>query len=400
MPDANTPSKLPELLASFFNAGWEQYKPMIYRKTVPNSGDTTTHGTATEQCVLQRTCLVLGVVYAPYTDELRLTPIVSTLPGAKRGMELFDAMDQIRVIKPSYHGLVPLLVDAVAARHGLLDPTRFTLSDHRYMTDGDFLRGLYVQIIPREIAAWLDITQREARQRIDDDSDAQLAIRSALYHAPDVLPDPVPMAAAMGITLCCWRNTEIENLHVARKQLTDVVMAKLNIATTRSIRRYVTTSGIDWESVAGLLLDPERLGANGTSVGDLIGSEWSRLAASIDQELTHWQHVQSVVGPRATVRLLSVMGSSDYTKRWWGNSWWPTFSSQVFEHVEDSFPQLLPEPEHEFSSIDLRSDVVHQPDELSDDVLAALIDPPDGKGLRHGPVPRPRVQVLRVADGA
>jgi hypothetical protein len=67
------------------------------------------------------------------------------------------------------------------------------------------------------------------------------ALKAVMYLANGVVPDPVPMAAAIGITLDCWRNTELETAHTGSKTLSDMVMAKLNIATTRAVRAYITT---------------------------------------------------------------------------------------------------------------------------------------------------------------
>jgi hypothetical protein len=400
MPDTTISDRLSQLLVSLCNEGWELYEPKKGRAAAPIDPHATHGSESIEHLTLRRTCLVLGVTYSQKIDELRFIPISNTLPpDAHRGVGLFDAVTKTHIIKPSYHGLVPLLVDAEAARLGLLDSTRFTLSDHTQMSDSAFLRSLYAQVIARDTADWLGTTLANVRKRIDEDDTTLEVIRTALYNAPDVLPDPVPMAAAIGITLDCWRHTEIEQLHATDKRLSDVIMAKLNITTTRRVRSYITSHGIDWMSVAGLLLDPERPAGEHTSIGELTGAHWPELAASIEQKLNYWQHVESVIGPRATLRLLSAVGSTDYTTRWWGNSWWPMLAGKVFDHVEKRFPQLLPEPVDEFSMMDLRSDVIYQPDELPDEVLAVLIDPPDGKGLRYGPVSKPKRHVLHLSEG-
>lgn len=396
MRDTSLSTKVTKLLASLFDAGWELYAPKLRSKARSNTIDSV-HSDSVESLILRRTCMVLGISYDPNKDQLTFMPVVNSLSKPKDGsMDLYDAVLEPDVIEPSYHGLVPLLVDFVAARHGLLDPIRFTLSDHSNMSDTEFLRMVYAQVIARDTADWLGITQAKARQRIDADSDTLEAIRGALYHAPDVLPDPVPMAAAIGITLTCWRHTEIENLHVGNPDLTDVVMAKLNVATTRGIRPYITTNSIDWDGVTGLLLDPERPATNDRNISNTACPHWPTLVASIDVQIKRWQHVESVVGPKAAIRLLSAMGSIDYTSRWWGNGWWRTLADHVFEHVSEHFPELLPKSQDEFAPFDLASDLREHPDTLPDEVLSALIDPPDGKGLRYAPVPRPKVYVLRV----
>ncbi len=222
-----------------------------------------------------------------------------------------------------------------------------------------------------------------------------------MYLAPDVVPDPVPVAAAIGITLDCWRHTEIEDLHAGSTTLTDVVMAKLSIITTRTVRAHITSQGIDWDAVAGVLLDPERRLYDGRAVLHLIGEpNWPKVRASIQAKLDRWTHVEQLAGPEATLRLVSVMGSTDYTARWWGNGWWPELSGQVLSHVEYRFPRLLdPEPDDPMP-FGYPSEVASHPEYLTDAFLNAQIDPPDNDGLRYADLPDIPRHDLKLADGA
>lgn len=235
---------------------------------------------------------------------------------------------------------------------------------------------------------------------LDADEPFTQMVKTVIYLASGVVPDSVPMAAAIGITLDCWHNTELETAHSGSKTLTDVVMVRLTIATTRSVRAYVTPSGIDWDGVGGVLLDSERQLAPARTVAELVGDQhWPGVQASIQAKLDNWLHIASVAGPRATLRLASAMGSMDYTAHWWGNGWWTELSDQVLHHVEDKFPELLPSGDDEFAGRRLASEVFHDPESLSDAVLTALIDPPDGKGLRYADLPEIKTHRLG-ADSA
>jgi hypothetical protein len=89
------------------------------------------------------------------------------------------------------------------------------------------------------------------------------------------------------------------------------------------------------------------------------------------------------------------MGSTDYTRRWWGNGWWSTFADQALRHIEEKYPDLPELGDDEFASRQLASDLFHTPDAIPDTVLKALIDPPDGEGLRFRRLPQTKTRLLR-----
>lgn len=283
---------------------------------------------------------------------------------------------------------------------GYLDPTRFALpADISAQERVDFLVRLYGRYVGRVAAKWRGGNTLRALRALDEDEPFTQMLKGVMYLASGVVPDPVPIAAAIGITLDCWRNTELETAHAGSKKLSDVVMAKLSIATTRSVRGYIPTTGIDWAGVGGVLLDPERQLSPARTVAGLVGDyHWPAVQSSIEAKLENWLHIESVAGPEATLRLASAMGSTDYTSRWWGNGWWTEFSDQVLHHVEDKFPELLPSGDDEFASRRLASEVSHDPESLADAVLSALIDLPDGKGLRFATLPDVRRHRLAVGS--
>lgn len=375
------------LLRPLYDAGWSEVVP-LHRAAAADSAE------ALQQIALRRSCMVLGVQHVPSPksrEQVIFVPVAAHLEHPDDGIGLFDAVTEPETIVGVSHGLQPFVIEDVGARLGLLDPTRFVLPAGVSAQERvDFLLSLYGRYVGRVAAKWRGGNTLQALRVLDADEPFSQMVKTVMYLAQNVVPDPVPMAAAIGITLDCWRNTELETAHAGRKTLTDVVMAKLNIATTRAVRSYITTTGIDWDGVGGVLLDPERQLAPARTVAGLVGDQhWPAVQASIQAKLDNWLHIASVAGPQATLRLASALGSTDYTAHWWGNGWWTEFSDQVVHHVEDKFPELLPPGDDEFAGRRLASEVFHDhdPESLPDAVLSALIDPPDGKGLRYADLP-------------
>jgi hypothetical protein len=66
----------------------------------------------------------------------------------------------------------------------------------------------------------------------------------------------------------------------------------------------------------------------------------------------------------------SILGSSDYTKRWWGNGWWPDLCEQVIaKFTETGTP--LPKPYDLHGAVALLADLTDHPELLPDAVLKA-----------------------------
>lgn len=390
---------LHDLLRPLREAGWSDLAPATLVASADHPGELWQLG-------LRRSCMVLGVQLDPEprrTETLTLLPLAAQLAQPDDGIGFFDAVNKPVTLAAVSHGLAPFAVEGFAAELGLLDPTRFRLpkkcsADER----AAFLIRLYTTYLGGAAATWRGGSPLKALRALDADDQFGDLLQTAMAFGSGVIPDPVPMAAAIGITLDCWRHTELETAHAGSKTLTDVAMAKLNIGTTRAVRRYITTQGIDWNGVGGVLLDPERQACNDNrdSVGVLVGTDWPLVAHSIQQSLDEWLHAEQVAGPEATLRLASVMGSSTYTKRWWGNGWWSDFSDSVLRHVEETFPELLHLEADDLASRQLASDLFHRPDALPDTVLKTLIDPPDGQGLRYAPLPKLTVRTLHLLDQA
>lgn len=388
------------LLLPLLDAGW---------RVVPEKGKYALtadgvypHGVA---LLLRRSCVVLGIeheVAAGQATVLAFVPVAARLQPPDDGIGFADAVteriDITQQMVGHRPGLLPLFVEQQAADLGLVDPLRF--EPPAGVPRDELLHRLYYQYIGRVAASWRGGPRMRAVKELDADERFTTMCRHTMFLAPQVLPDPVPMAAALGITVTCWRNTELENIHV-NQQISDVVMAKLNIATTRAVAQYVTKDGIDWNGVAGVLLDPERrIAPQSTSdrgtVGAIVGQHsWAALFADIEKRLEDWRHLDDFAGPDATLILASLAGSTSYTARWWGNSWWPRYARDttiavarnnpaLFDLPTDTDPATIENDEHVRN---VASQLANQPDLVPDELLAELIDQPDGQGLRHGELP-------------
>lgn len=260
------------LLGPLFDAGWSEATSLHRIAWVASHGGL-------QQIALQRSCMVVGVQHVPspkHREQLVFVPVAAHLEHPDDGIGLFDAVTEPRTVVGVSHGLQPFVIEDVAARLGLLDPTHIELpADTSAQERVDFLVRLYGRYVGRWAAKWRGGNTLQALRALDADE------------------------------------------------------------------------------------------------------PFSRML-------------------KATLRLASAMGSTDYTSRWWGNGWWTEFSDRVLHHVEETFPDLVPPGDDEFASRRLASALFHEPDTIPDTVLRSLIDPPDGKGLRFGALPEARTHLLSV----
>jgi hypothetical protein len=207
-----------------------------------------------------------------------------------------------------------------------------------------------------------------------------------------VLPDAVPDAAALGIAAWCWRNDtdDVEHWHLP----SDVLMAKVKIAVTKAVQPHVDpVAGVDWQAIEDRLTDPSWQLADGRVVSNLFGECWPDVERTVRRQVRMWRRFdEDLIGPDATIRLLTVAGSTCYTRHWWGQGRWSAICRAIVTDAV-SAGVALPPP-YETKGIDALLSDLQEPDSLGDDVLAWMIDVPgtciDGpRGLRFHPSTRP-----------
>ena len=225
-----------------------------------------------------------------------------------------------------------------------------------------------------------------------DVSTAELIIKVLMdFLARDVLPDAVPDAAALGVAAWCWRNdTDVEDWHLP----SDVLMAKVNLAVTKAVLPHVDpVEGVDWQGIEDNLTDPSWQLAGGRVVSDLFAEGWPDVERTVRRQVRMWRRLdEDLIGPDATIRLLTIAGSTSYTRHWWGQGRWPAICRAIVTDAINSGVGLP--PPYGTKGIDALLSDLQEPDSLSDDALAWMIDIPgtdiDGpRGLRSHPSTRP-----------
>jgi hypothetical protein len=238
-------AKLDQLLAPLYEAGWHERAAGSVRID-SDEGVSMVRD-------LVRTAMVLRVVYEPGRNSIMLAPGADQSRQTAGPLE-FNFLD--RPVSIQITRTPPSAQDTVreAARHvGLLDPTRIVWASES-APDDDALHQPYDRYLLSAVKEWRGDRDFKPPGKALQNLTA-LANQAIL---DGILPDPVPMTAALGIVQWCWRNTEVETWHSQLKSLTDVVMAKLAIALTRSVRAHIDNGGIGWSAVSAKLTDPDQ----------------------------------------------------------------------------------------------------------------------------------------------
>jgi hypothetical protein len=177
-------------------------------------------------------------------------------------------------------------------------------------------------------------------------------------------------------------------------------MARVNLAVTKAVQPHVNSfEGVDWDGVQAALTDPHWKLPSGAAVAELFGEGWSEVTATMTEQVQAWRRLdEELIGPQATLRLLTIGGSTGYTRHWWGQGRWNAICRQIVDDaVEAGVP--LPEPYDRRGSDELDADLA-DPDRVSDDVLDWLIGMPQGgldtaRGLRmHATATQPVYRMM------
>jgi hypothetical protein len=178
-------------------------------------------------------------------------------------------------------------------------------------------------------------------------------------------------------------------------------MAKVSIAATKAIQLYVDPAeGVDWQGIEDVLTDPLWQLADGRVISELFAEGWPEVKQSVRRQLRMWRHFdEDLIGPDATLRLLTIAGSTSYTRHWWGQGRWPAICRAI---VADATSAGIPLPApYGADGADALLRDLRDPEALGDDVLGWMIDIPgtgvDGPyGLRFHKSSRPIVRELSL----
>jgi hypothetical protein len=370
---------LEQLLGSLAWAGWEL--PVSYETDYDTESGAYLFGE------LLRTGMVIEVEYQPAKGELLLLPCEDE--DVSRLSMLTDS-----VTIPVGHRIDrgAELVAEQAGELGLLDATRLIAAPDSDVSTVELVTDRVIESVIESAAEYRNLPPEELVDRMMGDEELSTRLKVLMdFFARDVLPDAVPDAAALGIAAWCWRNdTDVENWHLP----SDVLMAKVNIAVTKAVQPHVDpVEGVDWQGIEDSLTDPSWQLADGRVVSALFAEGWPDVERTVRRQVRMWRRFdEDLIGPDATIRLLTIAGSTSYTRHWWGQGRWPAICRAIVTDAINAGAALP--PPYETTGTDALLRDLQEPDSLSDDVLAWMIDIPDTdidspQGLRFHPSTRP-----------
>ncbi len=163
-------NQLNDLLAPLYNAGWQ-----LMGSTGPVSLIDAGHPVpAGVECVLRRSCMVLGVEHrrdAERGERLALVPIADYLTQPDDGVGLFDAVAEPVVLEADTDsaGVRSVEIIEAAASAGLLDPTRLPFMVDDATACVKLLVSLYHRYVGRAAATWRGGHTAQALRALDAD---------------------------------------------------------------------------------------------------------------------------------------------------------------------------------------------------------------------------------------
>jgi hypothetical protein len=138
---------------------------------------------------------------------------------------------------------------------------------------------------------------------------------------------------------------------------------------------------------------------DGRVVSELFAEGWPDIQRTVRAAVRKWRRFdEDLLSPEAMLRLLTVAGSTSYTRRWWGQGRWAAICKAI---VTDATAAgiTLPAPYDAMGTeVFLRN--LQEPDAISDEALAWLIDIPGGpdgpRGLRSHSVTNPIIREFEL----
>lgn len=118
---------------------------------------------------------------------------------------------------------------------------------------------------------------------------------------------------ACGVVVSNWRDA-MEPLH---RHLRDHEMAYINIATTRAVAVHCTSDRVDWDAVAAVLLNPDRVVLPGRTCAQVAGDEWGYLREQVEENLSEARRLPPVAHAAWAFMVAA---------KWWGM---PAYDDQV-----------------------------------------------------------------------
>ncbi len=108
-------------------------------------------------------------------------------------------------------------------------------------------------------------------------------------------------------------------------------MAKVSIAVTKAIRPHVDpVEGVNWQGVEDSLTDASWQLTDGRVVSQLFADGWADVERTVGRQIRMWRRFdEDLIGPDVTLSLLTIAGSTSYTRHWWGQGRWPAICRAI-----------------------------------------------------------------------
>ena len=141
------------------------------------------------------------------------------------------------------------------------------------------------------------------------------------------------------------------------------------------------------------LTDPAWALKDGWVISALFGEGWPEVQRTVREQVRMWRRFdEDLIGPEAMLKVLTIAGSTSYTRHWWGQGRWTAICRQIISDAIRGSIGLPPPYDAKGADALLRD--IGEPDTVSDEVLEWMIDIPtatvDGpRGLRDHDACRP-----------
>lgn len=192
---------------------------------------------------------------------------------------------------------------------------------------------------PHDAPTSLVRTRRLSSESVHEATPATGDLAEALGAASGINPRRETLSlldlAAVGLTVTCWRNTRLEDLHASEEGPGDALMLVMSVDATRIIRGQIfppTTT--DWEALADSVCRLDRTLPDGRILSNVIGSEFNDLRQDI---LAKFAAARALTEERGTLEAMMQFAFTGAVlgRGWWGTPWWESCATVFLEWIDD-----------------------------------------------------------------